>query len=341
VETDFFNKKEYAGLAHLYKHSPKNRHQKNGFNTSDVETIKLSKNQFMVVSTDSIAVEIHSGLYQHPETWGYLAIANSVSDLAASGAEPIGMTISAQWKRQHNGKIKDQVYDSMAKALSRFKVPLLGGDSGSSDETVLTTTVLGQSKIKPLDRIGVRSGDLILLFGDFLGYGPAVAYDYLKNQRKGRLENIFRPLPKWQTLSKFRTYFSASIDTSDGIYNALDTLARLNNVAFPLDLNSFRFSSAIRRYQKKFNIPTEYFIESDLGDLQTCAAISPAAYAKVKRKLPRHQILAVAQKSSSSSRSIHYVHSMSSEKSYASLPQILETNQLDYSLALEKWLDQF
>ena len=130
MESPFFNKSEYRGLQSLYRHSPRNDQQTNSFNFSDVESIKLHQSQYLVTSMDSIAVEIHSGLYKNPRTWGYLAIANSVSDLAASGAKPLGILISAQWKKSHEGKIKNLVYSSMAKALKKFQVPILGGDSG-------------------------------------------------------------------------------------------------------------------------------------------------------------------------------------------------------------------
>lgn len=341
MNSKFFEKTEYQGLKKFYQSSPRNPRQQNSFNTGDAEVVQLKKNLFLASSTDSMAVEIHSGLYKQPETWGYLAIANSVSDLTASGARPIGMLISAQWKNAHNGRVRKQVYDSMARALKTFGIPLLGGDSGSSEETVLTTTILGQSSLCPLDRIGVNPGDVVITFGNFLGFGPALAYDYLKHQSRNKFENQFRPTPDWQITHRFRKYFKSAIDSSDGIYNSLQTLAELNNVGFEIDTSEIEFPNKINSYRLKYDIPFRYFIESDLGDLQTCVVIDPKIYRKIKQRLPKHQILAQAVKKSKRVSYIDDTRNRSRIENYVTLPKMLEHTKFNYSLALDRWLKQF
>lgn len=341
MKIEFFKKIEYSHLDKLYKKSPRSPLQINAFNMADVEIIQTKKDHFLACSTDSIAVEIHSGLYKNPDTWAHLAIANSVSDLAASGCKPIGMLISAQWKDSHNKKIKPLVYKAMSKSLQRFQVPLLGGDSGSSNETVLTTTIIGESQVKPLTRQGVQAGDMILAFGDSLGYGPQLSYDFLHSAGKNQTsEKLFRPYPRWQTILKFRSYFKASIDSSDGLYNALDTLAEINAVRFKVNLTKIKLPKSIMTFQIKNTIPLEFFIECDLGDLQTCVAISKKKYTQIKNKLPYHQIIAEAESKISNKESIYYDNSATTGR-YRFLPQILETTKLNYSLSLKLWLKQF
>lgn len=341
MESYFYKKSEYSGLKKLFARSPRSSIQKNFFNSADVEILQRDQRSFLVTSTDSLAIEIHSQLYRELSTWGYMAVANSVSDLAASGAKPLGMLISAQWKKNHFGKIKDQVYSSMAKALTDFKVPLLGGDSGSSYETVLTTTILGESSFKPLDRNGVRPGDLILSFGNFWGYGPMLAFDYLKRSGNTTLERAFRPRPEWKTTHSFRKYFNASIDSSDGIYNSLETLAIINNIQFRMDLKSLRLPKSIQSYQNKNHIPVEYFVESDLGDLQSLISISATNYTSIKNKLPYHQVIAFAEKKTARSSVIAYRNSSKKFSTYKPLPHVLEANKMVYERALNTWLAQF
>lgn len=337
MNSNFFHKNEYRALESLYRHSPRNPRQMNSFNSADVETIRLGRSKYLVTSTDTIAIEIHSGLYKDPQTWGYLAVANSVSDLAASGAKPIGILVSAQWEKAHQGKIQAAVYKSLSRALTHFQVPLIGGDSGSSGKTMLTTTVFGQTFLKPLSRIGVRPGDLILTFGDFTGFGPALAFDYLKFKNRNRLENFFRPCPSWQTINKFRKYFRASIDSSDGLHTALVTLAQVNEVHFMCDLAELRLTKAIQRYQKKYNIPIEYFFESDLGDLQSCVAISPRNYDLIKHSLPFHQKIAIATLPKPENRTISYKF----QRSDKTLLNLIEKNKDNYLPGLNQWLKQF
>ncbi len=349
MNSKFFNKLEYQGLENLYSNSPRNRFQTNRFNLSDAELIKLKNPRYLAASTDSIAIEIHSGLYKNPETWGYLAVANSVSDLAATGAKPIGMLVSAQWSLAHGVRIKNSVYKGMSEALRKFKIPLLGGDSGSSAATVLTTTIIGESQIKPLSREGIDHGDLILSFGSTFGWGPSVALDILKFGSKLGFENRFRPVPDWQTCAKFRSHFKASMDSSDGIFTALDTLAKINEVQFSIDLNAIKLKAPLRRFQKQFGIPIEYFIESDLGDLQTCVAIAGKQYDKIKHRLPHHIILAQAEKREARreiDEPVRYRRVSSMIKNnfinkYQTLPKMLEKNGMNYKLGLKDWFKQF
>ena len=349
MNSKFFKKLEYQGLENLYANSPRNQFQTNRFNLADAELIKLQSPRYLATSTDSVAIEIHSGLYKDPETWGYLAIANSVSDLAATGTKPIGMLVSAQWSPAHVEKTKIVVYKAMSHALRKFKVPLLGGDSGASAQTVLSTTILGESRLKPLSREGVDPGDLILSFGSSFGWGPAVALNILKFESKFKFESQFRPDPNWQTCAKFRSYFKASIDTSDGIYNALETLSKINDVQFSIDLRAIKLPAVLKQFHNKYRVPIEYFIESDLGDLQTCVAIAPTQYSKIKNKLPFHTVLATADRLSPSirqSEAIQYFNSSSPKKlkfigNYESLPQLVEKYSMNYKVGLRKWFHQY
>ncbi len=341
MNSKFFEKLEYQGLKKLYSSSPRNVQQLNSFNTSDTEVVRLKKDLFLTSSTDSLAIEIHSGLYKNPETWGYLAVANSVSDLATSGAQPIGMLVSAQWKKEHTAQVKNTVYESIGKTLKKFDIPLLGGDSGSSNETVITTTILGQSVQRPLTRMGIKPGDLVILFGEFLGTGPALAYDYLKNQSRSKWERQFRPQPNWKVIHKFRKYFKASMDTSDGVYNSLATLAQINNVGFEIDLSKIKLSNKLNLYRFKNEIPIQYFIESDLGDLQTCAVVDSKVYQTIQSRLPFHQVLAQANRNLSRVSYSDEIKNHSYIKNYLSLPYILEKKKFDYINSLNLWLKQF
>jgi thiamine monophosphate kinase len=309
----------------------------NSFNAADSEILCNRRAPFLTVSTDSIAIEIHSKLYQDPKTWGYMAVANSVSDLAVSGSQPVGMVISAQWKRAHEGKIQHQVYRSMAKTLRDFEIPLLGGDSGSSKETVITTTIIGESTTQPLSRKGLKTDDLILVFGKDLGIGPLLSYNFIRNEVSGPWESLFRPKPSWAATSKFRKYFHASIDSSDGLYNALETLSLINNVQFEIDLSSIKLNKQAATYILKQNLPIQFLIENDLGDLQTCVAITRRNYQKIKPMLPYHFVLAETQALKDKKFPVIY----KGQKNRKPFSKILEKVKMNYTEALILWQSQY
>jgi thiamine monophosphate kinase len=80
--------------------------QLNHFYHADCEILKLDSKNYLTTSCDSIGEEITIGLYRHVQTWAWLTVMNSVSDLAASGSKALGLTLSTQWKAGTSPKMK-------------------------------------------------------------------------------------------------------------------------------------------------------------------------------------------------------------------------------------------
>lgn len=269
--------REHLELSQILKILPRSPLQKNELSTSDVEILKIRKDFYLTSSTDSVADEISSGLYETPSTWAWLTVMSSVSDLAASGSKALGLLLSTQWQEGHSQSAKRSFYREIKKACEASCVPVLGGDSGSSPNTVLTSTILGESSSMPLNRMSARAGDLLFLHTqDQLGRGAALAYSYLlKSPLKMKFELSFRPTPSWKLAQKLRPFVRASIDTSDGVAIALYILASLNGLGFQLDAHGGGIPANIKLSLEKLRIPQELTYLCDLGDLQTLFVVSP------------------------------------------------------------------
>jgi thiamine-monophosphate kinase len=228
--------REYSELKKMLGSSLKSKKQVNDLFQSDCETLKLNSENYLTTSIDSIGEEITIGLYKDIDTWSWMTVMSSVSDLAASGSRPLGMTISTQWAFDTDEILKKKFFSGVNKACRKANVPLLGGDSGYAKDHVFTSSVLGHSTSAPLMRTGIRAGDYIVLAHQRkTGIGPALALRYLLNADESLLpENIFRPTPDWQTSYELRRYANASIDTSDGLVTGLYTLANLNHLGFQI-----------------------------------------------------------------------------------------------------------
>ena len=72
--------------------------QLNNLNESDAELIppELLKGEILALKVDGLADEIQAGLYEDPYVIGWTAVNATLSDLAAVGAEPIGMMLLLQ-----------------------------------------------------------------------------------------------------------------------------------------------------------------------------------------------------------------------------------------------------
>lgn len=276
--------REREELKRLVGHVPRSKRQTNHPFESDTEILRLD-GRYLVSSTDTIAEEISMGLYESPYSWGWLAVMSSVSDLAASGAEALGLLLSTQWAFSSPARVHREVYRGVRDALAAAAVPLLGGDSGKATDHVLTSTILGVSTRPPLTRIGTRVGDRVFLMTPgALGAGPALALRYLaKAPARVFSEKHFRPRPDWRAMKRLRPALSAAIDTSDGLAVSLAILGNLNDVGFRLKWEPSTLLPAARRAMKSLDLPEPLLWMSDLGDLQILMTARPAAAARLRR----------------------------------------------------------
>lgn len=274
--------REYTELKKTLGPQVSSPRQINGLFEADCEIIKISAANFIVTSTDSIAEEISLGLYKKISTWAWLTVMSSVADLAASGATPIGITLSTQWAFGTSKKVQTTFFKEIHNACKAAKVPLLGGDSGYAQDHVFTASILGHSTKKPLTRMGAKAGDYIVIANSkTLGLGPALSYSYLLKSSFN--ENLFRPLPSWQQAQKIRSIAAAAIDTSDGLTIALYTLAALNNLGFKIQWSEEIIHPKALSFCRRKKISPLLLYLNDLGDLQNIFVIPK----KNIHKLPR------------------------------------------------------
>ncbi len=79
-------------ITHNFKRSP---HQLNQFMEGDAELIRTPSG-ILAISIDSIVEEIESGLYDDPYLIGWMVVTANLSDIAAVGAQPLGIVLSQQ-----------------------------------------------------------------------------------------------------------------------------------------------------------------------------------------------------------------------------------------------------
>src|SRR3990170_7954855 len=74
---------------------PRSPLQYNKLQESDSELVRLpGGNSLLAVTTDGVVEEIESGLYDDPYLIGWMTVIVNASDLAAVGAEPLGILIN-------------------------------------------------------------------------------------------------------------------------------------------------------------------------------------------------------------------------------------------------------
>jgi thiamine-monophosphate kinase len=241
---------------------------------SDSEVIQVSKNLFLCSTVDSIAEEIAYGLYKDPHTMGWMTAMASLSDLAAVGADPLGLLFSATWKNNSSHEMKSGVARGLSQALKRCKTFLLGGDTGESLTTVLTGVAIGLCSEKPVTRLGIKPGDFIFTTGA-LGLGPAFAFQHLLNGTPLIKESDFRPIARVKEGRLLRGIASAAMDTSDGMAATLDTLCKLNEVGVEIDFSEKLIHRKAQAFCAASAMPTGSLMFGEHGDFELVLAVAP------------------------------------------------------------------
>jgi thiamine-monophosphate kinase len=150
---------------------------------------------------------------------GFRAAAVNLSDLAASGAEPIALIVSLAAPNL-DGAI--DLYEGIAEA----GVPVRGGDTTRSDSVVISVTAIGRAERVP-GRAGARPGDLLVVTGPLGAAGAAF--------RAGRL---VRPPVRIDEGRRLAAVAHAMLDISDGLGLDAGHIAERSGCRLEIDVDA-------------------------------------------------------------------------------------------------------
>ena len=229
-------------LARGFARSP---HQLNERHESDVELVRVpGTDAVLAISTDDIAEEIETGLYKDPYLIGWMTVMVNASDLAAGGADPLGLLVSETLPVGMTERFLAALQRGIRDASEACRIPILGGDTNTGSRLHMGATVIGVVRQEhPLTRCGCEPGDLLYATAP-LGLGTAFALLQLM-VRPARPDGAeahvtapvrFLPQARLSEGITLAPIASACMDTSDGVLATLDELMRLNQVGFRLDL---------------------------------------------------------------------------------------------------------
>jgi thiamine-monophosphate kinase len=175
----------------------------------------------LVVTQDALVEGVHFrfGLLSWREL-GARAAAVNISDLAASGADPIALLVSLGVPPET--KLEDVL--ELYAGLNERGVPVRGGDTTRADCALLSVTALGRSERVP-GRSGAGPGDAVVVTGPLGAAGAAF--------REGRLSPVPDRVEEGKRLSQRAT---AMLDLSDGLARDAGHIAQRSGVRLAIEL---------------------------------------------------------------------------------------------------------
>ena len=183
----------------------------------------------LVLTHDTMVEGVHFLAQQSAEDVAWKLVASNMSDLAAKGAQPIGVLLSYQLGTDDAAFLR-----GLEQALAHYGAALLGGDTVSaSGARTFGLTAIGKATHRPVpSRSGAQVGDTVWLTG---AVGRAMLG--LEALRSGSGDSTFYRrgqalLAEGRALAPVVT---AMMDVSDGVLLDARRLAEASGVTLTLD----------------------------------------------------------------------------------------------------------
>ncbi|MRH44876.1 thiamine-phosphate kinase [Aquibacillus halophilus] len=222
--------------------------------------------QDTVMAVDTFVENIHfSRKTMHPFHVGYRVLAANISDMAAMGCDPayylISIVIPESWAEDE----LSEIYRGMKEIATEYKMDLIGGDTVSGNELVISVTIVGfVAKGSSRYRSSAQDNDKVFVTGTLgdsaAGYylltnesdGEIGGYDYFVNRHRMPKPRI--AFAKWlESLSRISLN-----DISDGIGNEAAEIAEASKVSIHLDYSKIPYHHDLEYFtqeqQKKWKL---------------------------------------------------------------------------------------
>ncbi|MEH2371211.1 thiamine-phosphate kinase [Nostoc sp.] len=218
----------------------------------DAAVLETVPEQSLVVTTDVLVDGVHfSNLTTSPEDAGWRAAAANLSDLAAMGASPLGITVGLGLAGELKVSWVERLYQGMTECLQKYNTPIVGGDVVRSPVTTLSITAFGQvNPSQIIRRSAAVVGDAIVVTGVHgashagleLLLHPELGQNLKDAERTALIRAHQRPQPRldvlpilWKILTPNSQLFIAGMDSSDGLADATIQICRASGVGAILE----------------------------------------------------------------------------------------------------------
>ncbi len=167
-------------------------------------------------------------------------VATNLSDLAAKGAEPVGVLLGHSL-----GRDDARFLEGLREALLAYDVPLLGGDTvAAKGASSFAMTAIGRATHHPVPaRRGAALGDAIYVTGTI---GRAmIGFEGAADHRAA----FDRPEPRLAEGLALAPHVSAMMDVSDGLLLDCWRMASISGVTFAINPDAVPVADPARRDQ--------------------------------------------------------------------------------------------
>lgn len=184
----------------------------------------------LVLTHDTLVEGVHVLEGQDPADIAWKLVAVNLSDLAAKGAEPVGILVSHML-----GDGDDRFVTGLREVCAEYDVPLLGGDTVRGEgQRVWGCTAIGRATCSPVpSRAGARPGEALWI-GGFIGQAM-LGFEALRDRTGASDAAYRRPRPQLELGRAMAPHASAVMDVSDGLLLDASRIASASKCTLAID----------------------------------------------------------------------------------------------------------
>lgn len=194
----------------------------------------------IVITQDNLVEDVHFCLkYMSAFQLGVKSVAVNISDVCASGAEPKYLTIALSLPNNIDNDFIKEFYKG-AKSACPNGVEIVGGDITGADKVFVSVCAIGSSKGRKISsRKNAKIGYKVIVSG--VHGSSAMGLKLLTSGKKAPESFIkahLEPTPQVEFCSQVSENINsdyAMMDTSDGLMDALSTIANDSGVLLKVD----------------------------------------------------------------------------------------------------------
>lgn len=227
----------------------------------DAALLDVAPGQRLVVTTDVLVDGVHfSDRTTPPHSVGWRATAANLSDLAAMGAEGLGITVGLSLPPDCLVSWVVGLYQGIADCLAAYGMVLVGGDVCRSRQRAIAITALGQvPRDWAIARNTAQLGDAIVVTGSHGGARAGLAL--LLSEQGARaiapecatalIRQHQYPQPRLDRVPALRQLQTriAGMDSSDGLADALLQICRASNLGACIEADCIPLAAELSAWQ--------------------------------------------------------------------------------------------
>ena len=235
----------------------------------------------LALSVDTLVAGVHFFADVCPKRLGHKALAVNLSDLAATGAEPLWCTLAITLP-QIDELWLEAFSEGFLALAGKHQIDLVGGDT-TQGPLSLTVQVIGKvPRGKALLRSGAQVGDLVYVSGPIgtAGLGLLGRQGHVDMTAPSDYDALEMPIPRIELGQRLRGIASACIDISDGLAQDLGHILQRSGVGAEIDCMKVPMSPSVEKYVTQTNNPTFPLTCGD--DYELCFTAPPQHKATIQ-----------------------------------------------------------